>query len=90
MSNDLPYHPFADIFPLMEGEEFDALVADIGANGQCESTTVYQNKILDGRNRYRACRLLGIEPRLTPFVGDDKAARAFVFGKNLHRRHLTA
>jgi ParB-like chromosome segregation protein Spo0J len=87
---NLSFHPLADIFPLMEGEEFDALVADIKANGLRELITVYQNKILDGRNRYRACRALGIEPRLTPFTGDDEAARAFVISKNLHRRHLTA
>ena len=92
MSNDLPYHPLADIFPLMEGAEFDGLVADIKANGLRELMTVYQNKILDGRNRYRACLAVGIDPhtRLTPFTGDDKAARAFVTSKNLHRRHLTA
>jgi ParB-like chromosome segregation protein Spo0J len=87
---NLSFHPLADIFPLMEGEEFDALVADIKANGLRELITVYQNKILDGRNRYRACRALGIEPGLTPFTGDDEAARAFVISKNLRGRHLTA
>jgi ParB-like chromosome segregation protein Spo0J len=89
---ELPYHPIADAFklPLIEGAEFDALVEDIRANGQCEAITVYQNMILDGRNRNRACIKLGIEPRLNQFIGDDKAARAFVISKNLHRRHLTA
>src|SRR5262245_4632923 len=87
MSNELPYHPLADIFPRMEGPEFDQLVGDIKANGLRELITDYQNKILDGRNRYRACLAVGIDPhtRLTPFTGDDKAARAFVTSKNLHR-----
>jgi hypothetical protein len=29
----LEFHPLANVFPLMEGEAFDALAADIKANG---------------------------------------------------------
>jgi hypothetical protein len=63
----LRFHPLASIFPLMEGEEFDALVADIKANGLREKIDLYQGKIIDGRNRYRALQQLdGIDPSANP------------------------
>jgi hypothetical protein len=48
---DRPAHPLAAIVPLLEGEAFDALVADIGANGLFEPITLHEGAILDGRNR---------------------------------------
>ena len=80
------FHPFADILPLLEGEAFDALVADIRANGLMEPITVYQDMVLDGRNRLRACTAAGVEPEFWEFNGDDPLA--FVLSLNLHRRHL--
>ena len=51
----LGFHPLADAFPLLEGEDFANLVADIKRNGLREPMTVTpDNLILDGRNRYRA------------------------------------
>jgi ParB-like nuclease domain len=91
--SSIPFHPIANLFPLMEGEEFDALVADIEKNGQREPIVLYQGKILDGRNRYRACLAAGIGLKLpkhednSPYIGDPVA---YVISKNVHRRHLTA
>ena len=79
-------HPFADVFPILDGEAFNALEKDIEARGQQEPIVVYEGKILDGRNRYRACQILGREPEVREFAGDD--AMGFVLSANLHRRHL--
>jgi ParB-like chromosome segregation protein Spo0J len=87
---DIKFHPLADIFPLMEGAEFDELVADIKAHGCHEDIVLFDGMILDGRNRYRACLAAGIPP--CPFNGDrwiDDPA-AYVISVNIHRRHLTS
>jgi ParB-like chromosome segregation protein Spo0J len=83
------FHPLADIFPLMEGAEFDELVADIKANGLHEDIVLYKGKILDGRNRYRACLAAGVPPltyNADSFITDPAA---YVVSANVHRRHLT-
>jgi hypothetical protein len=46
---------------------------------------------LDGRNRYRACQIAGVKPRIEEF--DAKATKRspeeFVLSRNLRRRHLS-
>lgn len=89
------FHDVANIFPLMEGSEFSELVADIKKNGLRESIWLYEDKIIDGRNRYRACIEAGVEPKFRKWLGDGSAVpaieslTAFVVSLNLHRRHLT-
>ena len=62
-------------------------VADIRKRGLEGPITLYEGKILDGRNRYRACREAGIEPRFVKYADDDPAG--FVVSKNVFCRHLT-
>jgi hypothetical protein len=81
-----PPHSLANIFPLMDGDAFDALVTDIRGNGLRDAITLYEDKILDGRNRYKACRDAGVEPRFESPDIDDPLA--FVISKNALRRHL--
>jgi hypothetical protein len=86
----IPFHSLAKHFPLLNGAEFNELVADIKSHGLNEPITIYQDKILDGRNRWRACVKAKVEPRFEQFKGDDAGAVAFVCSKNIHRRHLKA
>lgn len=89
----MQFHEVANIFPLMEGEEFQALVNDIRKNGLQEAIWTYQDKIIDGRNRYSAVLRLQeqghpIVPKFREWNGKGNLL-AFVVSLNLHRRHLT-
>jgi len=84
------FHEVANIFPMMQGEEFNALKADIAANGLREPIWLHPDgRIIDGRNRYRACCELGIEPEYHTWNGSGSLV-SFVVSLNLHRRHLTS
>lgn len=83
------FHPYCEIFPLLEGPAFDELVADIREHGLREDILTYGGLILDGRNRARACQVANIQPRFKPFVGSDEQALSWVVSANVHRRHLT-
>jgi hypothetical protein len=84
---DVPVHPAAELFPLMGGNEFSELVADIRENGLVAAIVrTSDGLILDGRNRYRACLLAEVEPT---FETHDGEPWQFVISTNLHRRHLT-
>jgi hypothetical protein len=82
----LEFHPLANIFPLLDGDELGNLADDVKANGLQEPIVLYEGKILDGRNRYQGCVLAGVEPRFVEFDGDNP--RAYVKSLNILRRHL--
>ena len=85
-------HKYAEIFPAMEGEEFDALVKDIKKRGLRVSISTYRNSIIDGRNREMACAKAGVEPLYTDFtlkLKNDAEVLDFVVSQNVVRRHLT-
>jgi len=84
------YHGAASLFPLMQGDEFDALKADIEQNGQREAIWLHPDgNIIDGRNRHRACIEIEQEPKFRTWGGDGSLV-SFVVSLNLHRRHLTS
>jgi ParB-like chromosome segregation protein Spo0J len=84
----MEYHPAADVFPMLPDDELGALAEDIEKHGQREPICLFEGKILDGRNRYRACEMKGITPATVDVNTDDPFA--FVASANIHRRHLDA
>lgn len=86
---DLEAHPFAQELPLIEGHEYEALVASIRQDGLINPIVLCEGKILDGRNRHRACLEAGVKPVFEIFEGGRDEQIAYVMAANLHRRHLT-
>lgn len=85
--SDLEFHPLANLFPMLSDERLASLAESIKGSGLREPIVLHEGKILDGRNRYRACRLAGVDPRCVTYDGDAPAQ--FVRDKNLERRDLT-
>jgi len=81
------FHELCLLFPHCTDEELQLLVSDIRENGLLTPITLYEDKILDGRNRYLACQMLNIEPEYVEF--DGAAPLPFVISRNLCRRHLS-
>jgi hypothetical protein len=85
----VPFHPHADIFPMMTPQEQMGLADDIRAHGLRNKIVVHEGAILDGRNRYQACLMAGVDPAFDEFDDSGADALNFVMSLNMHRRHLT-
>jgi hypothetical protein len=91
-------HPIAAVFPLLPKEELKELAKDIDMNGLLNPILLYETKILDGRNRYRAILTIpkmaeDLDPEqndkgyFNEYEGNDPVGH--VISLNCHRRHLT-
>lgn len=81
-------HPAADLFPLMEGDEFNALVKSMIERGWDPRRPAerYKGLILDGRNRLRAAEVANVTPVIVEWNGADPYD--YVWAHNVVRRHL--
>src|SRR5215470_1840534 len=82
-------HQLASLFPPLTEPELKDLGDDIKANGLRHDIVTFEDRTLDGVNREKACLMVGVKPRYTPFQGEYAAAVKFVMSANLQRRHLT-
>ena len=85
---NMGFHELANMFPLLEADKLASLAANIIANGLLVPIVTYQSKILDGRNRYNACLLAGVEPKFEEFDDSAISHLNYVISQNLERRHL--
>lgn len=84
---ELRQHPLSAAFPSMSAEDFQSLKDDIEVNGQREAVTVFEDMVLDGWHRYRACMELALPVAQSEFTDADPVA--FVKSVNYHRRHMS-
>lgn len=86
---DYVFHDLATMFPLIpDGYELDQLAADIKKNGLLEPITLFEGKVADGRNRYKACKLAKVTPTVEDWEGTEEELITWIISKNLRRRHL--
>jgi hypothetical protein len=82
-------HPICLLMPSADEDELESLIADIRAHGLLDPIVLFEERILDGRNRAAACEAAGVAPRYVEFHGAREEALMFVVSHNLKRRHLT-
>lgn len=81
-------HPYADKFPMLPQAELEELAQSIRDNGLRQPIVVtVDGLILDGRNRFQACRMAGVEPESVVYEGSDLAE--YVLDANITRRNMT-
>lgn len=87
-------HPLVErYFPEYPQHKLQDLADDIRDNKQKLPIVLFEKKILDGWNRWRAMRLLGWtsgQMRFVEFPGTAQEALAFVFSLNFYRRHQSS
>ena len=75
---------------MMPAKELKALADDIAANGLNQPIVIYNGRILDGRNRARACEMAGVAVDTVEWDDPGCGPVAWVVSQNVRRRHLTA
>lgn len=87
--NNMKFHAVAELFPLLDGDSFERLKADIAAHGIREPVVTFEGALIDGRNRWRAAQALGIDCPSRVYDGPASDLVSYVVSLNLHRRHLS-
>jgi hypothetical protein len=92
--DNLEAHPLAEEYPMADDHELAGLRRSIESNGIYSNNkiTLYEGKILDGRNRYKAAKEVGHKftaADFFEFIGTVEKAEEYVYTSNSARRNLT-
>lgn len=85
---EVAIHPAADSLPMMDAEALERFAEDIRTNKQHDRVLTIQGVLIDGRNRLKACRMLGI-PTKAEEISDKTDVVSRVISLNMSRRQLT-
>src|SRR5216684_5992401 len=86
-------HEIANLWPMMDNSSLSSLAESINQHVLRDDVVLYEDAILDGRNRYKACLQVGVPPRFRQYgsrEGDGDNAVDFAVDQNQeHRPALT-
>ena len=90
LQGPFPLGSLALLFPDLAEDELASLALDIAANGLLEEITLAGDppRIVDGKNRLRACERAGVNPSYR-LLRKDIDPRDYVWARNGERRDLT-
>jgi hypothetical protein len=97
VDDNLPVHPAAAIFPMMDADALRELAGDIASNGLVNAIIVgswtdadgtWREGVIDGRNRLKACAIAKVAPRFER-LADGTDPLAFIISINVQRRQLS-
>jgi len=75
---------------MLETADLQELAEDIRQHGQRHKIIVdTEDRIIDGRNRWRACEIAGKTPQTEVYDEDDGQILDLVISLNVNRRHLS-
>lgn len=67
MTKPYPHHPYAEVFPLRDGQPLVELSDHMKKHGQKERIVLFEKKVLSGRRRQLAAIRAGLEPLYREF-----------------------
>jgi ParB/Sulfiredoxin domain len=84
---DRPIHPACAAWPRPPDDKVREIADSIKAEGLHNPIWLFEGAILDGKTRYEACQMAGVEPIFQTYAGSDP--EKFTVSQNAARRHLS-